>query len=371
VGDPAVARDLTEPLLRVDQVVKRFGDFTAVDGVSLDIRHGELFCLLGSSGCGKSTLLRCLAGFEMPSAGRILIDGVDMTDTPPHQRPVNMMFQSYALFPHMSVWDNVAYGLRQERRSRATIRAKVDAMLELVALAPYAKRKPQALSGGQRQRVALARALVKEPKLLLLDEPLAALDRKLREATQFELMNIQARLGITFVVVTHDQEEAMTLATRMAVMEQGRLLQVGTARELYEQPNCRFVADFIGAANIFPGTLRTLAHGTASVDSEHGLLETHSAHTVSTGSPVWVAVRPECIDIDAVPPPTSGPNRVPGTLMSVTFLGDVSVFKVLTAGGEVIKITRPQNSANPHHVIQRGSQVWLTWPAHTAQLLTS
>ncbi len=371
MGETTAARDLAEPLLRVDQVVKRFGDFTAVDGVSLDIRHGELFCLLGSSGCGKSTLLRCLAGFEMPSAGRILIDGVDMTGTPPHQRPVNMMFQSYALFPHMSVWDNVAYGLRQERRSRATIRAKVDAMLELVALTAYAQRKPQALSGGQRQRVALARALAKEPKLVLLDEPLAALDRKLREATQFELMNIQARLGITFVVVTHDQEEAMTLATRMAVMEQGRLLQVGTPRELYEQPNCRFVADFIGAANIFPGTLRTLALGAASIDSEHGLLETHSAHAVSTGTPVWVAVRPECIDIDSVPPATPGPNCVPGTVMGVTFLGDVSVFKVLTAGGEVIKITRPQNSANQRHAIQRGSPVWLTWSAHNAQLLTS
>src|SRR5690348_5475434 len=246
-GDPASA------YVRISHVTKKFGDFVAVDDVSLDIRRGEIFCLLGGSGSGKTTLLRMLAGFEMPSGGRICIDGEDMSAVPPYERPVNMMFQSYALFPHMNVEKNVAFGLEQEQLGREEIRRRVAEILEIVQMSPYAGRKPHQLSGGQRQRVALARALAKRPKLLLLDEPLAALDRKLRERTQFELLNIQERLGITLIVVTHDQGEAMTLATRMGVTDRGRIVQVGTPAEIYEAPVNRFVADFIGSVNLLEG----------------------------------------------------------------------------------------------------------------------
>src|SRR5579885_2646867 len=257
-AQPSTAPHPVPPYVRIDHVSKKFGEFLAVDGVSLDIRRGEIFCLLGGSGSGKTTLLRMLAGFETPSAGRIFIDGEDMSAVPPYERPVNMMFQSYALFPHMSVEKNVAFGLEQERLERAEIRRRVAEILEIVQMSPYAGRKPHQLSGGQRQRVALARALVKRPKLLLLDEPLAALDRKLRERTQFELLNIQERLGVTFIVVTHDQEEAMTLATRMGVMERGRIAQVGSPAEIYESPVNRFVADFIGSVNLLEGKVAAL-----------------------------------------------------------------------------------------------------------------
>src|SRR5476649_1944892 len=241
---------MAKPIVQIERATKRFGEIMAVDGVDLEIVRGELFALLGGSGCGKTTLLRLLAGFEAPDAGRILIDGQDMTGVPPHRRPVNMMFQSYALFPHMSVSANIAYGLRREGVRRNEIRKRVGEMLALLKLGGLGDRKPAQLSGGQRQRVALARAIVKQPKLLLLDEPLAALDRKLREGTRFELMRLQEELGLTFVVVTHDQEEAMSMATRIAVMNAGRIVQTGTPHELYEQPASRFVADFIGIANI-------------------------------------------------------------------------------------------------------------------------
>src|SRR5688572_21049530 len=241
------------PLVQVRELTKRFDGATAVDGVSLDILKGELFAILGGSGCGKTTLLRMLAGFEQPTSGRILIDGADMTDVPPYERPVNLMFQSYALFPHMTVEQNVAYGLRKERVPAPQIRERVAEMLSLVKLGPLAGRKPDKLSGGEKQRVALARALVKRPKLLLLDEPLAALDRKLREHTQFELANLQYQLGTTFVVVTHDQDEAMTLASRIAVMHEGRIAQVGTPGEVYEFPANRYVADFVGNINLIDG----------------------------------------------------------------------------------------------------------------------
>ncbi len=247
--DPAVV-----PYVRIEKVTKKFGDFIAVDDVSLDIYRGEVFCLLGGSGCGKTTLLRMLAGFEEPTAGKISIDGVDMTGIAPYERPVNMMFQSYALFPHMTVEQNVSFGLKQDKLPRGEIRDRVAAMLELVKLTQFAGRKPHQLSGGQRQRVALARSLVKRPKLLLLDEPLGALDRKLREHTQFELINIQEKLGVTFVVVTHDQEEAMTLASRIGVMNHGEIVQVGTPSDIYEYPTSRFVADFVGSVNLFEGT---------------------------------------------------------------------------------------------------------------------
>src|ERR1700726_3611334 len=254
------------PYVQVERISKSFGDFKAVDDVSLKIYKGEIFCLLGASGCGKTTLLRMLGGFETPSSGRIFIDGEDMTGVPPYERPVNMMFQSYALFPHMNVEKNVAFGLEQERLGRQEIRRRVDEILEIVKMTPYLARKPHQLSGGQRQRVALARALVKRPKLLLLDEPLAALDRKLREHTQFELINIQEQLGVTFVVVTHDQEEAMTLSSRMGVMNHGQIVQVGTPSDIYEFPATKFVADFIGSVNMFEG--RVAAAGSGRIDSE-------------------------------------------------------------------------------------------------------
>ncbi|MEM6988554.1 MAG: ABC transporter ATP-binding protein, partial [Pseudomonadota bacterium] len=252
VSDEQPWRDpLAQPFLRINGVSKHFGSVAAVDKVSLDIFKGELFCLLGGSGSGKSTLLRMLAGFESTSAGSIEIDGQDMADVPPYRRPVNMMFQSYALFPHMTVADNIAYGLKRDKLPKGEITSRVDQLLSMVQLSDFAKRKPDQLSGGQRQRVALARALAKGPKLLLLDEPLGALDKKLREETQFELMKIQEETGVTFIVVTHDQEEAMTLATRIGVMRDGEIVQVATPREVYEYPNSRFVADFIGSVNLF------------------------------------------------------------------------------------------------------------------------
>src|SRR6201997_4448787 len=268
INDPArsVGADPDAAYVRISHVTKKFGDFVAVDDVSLDIRRGEIFCLLGGSGSGKTTLLRMLAGFERPSAGVIYLDGVDMASIPPYERPVNMMFQSYALFPHMSVEKNVAFGLEQEGLARDAIRRQVGEILEIVQMGGMGARKPHQLSGGQRQRVALARALVKRPKLLLLDEPLAALDKKLREHTQFELLNIQQRLGVTFIVVTHDQEEAMTLGARMGVMNHGKIVQVGTPAAIYESPATKFVADFIGSVNMFEG--RVMEEGVGRIQSD-------------------------------------------------------------------------------------------------------
>src|SRR6185436_15529182 len=244
-----------KPYIVFENVTKRFGDFTAVNDLSLSVFEKEFFALLGASGCGKSTLLRMLAGFDEPTSGRILLDGQDLRGIPPYRRPVNMMFQSYALFPHMTVENNVAFGLKQEGMPKPEIEKRVKEMLELVKLEQFAKRKPHQLSGGQRQRVALARSVAKRPKVLLLDEPLGALDKKLREETQFELMDLQQELGLTFVVVTHDQEEAMTVADRISVMDHGKIIQIAPAAEIYEAPNCRYVADFIGSVNLFEGTV--------------------------------------------------------------------------------------------------------------------
>jgi putrescine transport system ATP-binding protein len=248
---------LAEPLIRFERITKRFGDFTAIEDVSLDIYEREFFALLGPSGCGKTTLMRMLAGFENPTEGRILLDGDDISSIPPHKRPVNMMFQSYALFPHMSVADNIAFGLKQDSLPKGEIAARVDEMLSLVKLEPFAKRKPDQLSGGQRQRVALARSVAKRPKVLLLDEPLGALDKKLREETQFELMDLQEKLGMTFLIVTHDQEEAMTVADRIAVMNDGTFEQIAPPSVIYEEPKSRYVAGFIGDINILEGTVST------------------------------------------------------------------------------------------------------------------
>src|SRR5579864_2273243 len=297
-GRPTAA-DRDSAYVRLSHLTKRFGDFVAVDEVSLDIRRGEIFCLLGGSGSGKTTLLRMLAGFESPSCGSILIDGVDMSAIPPYERPVNMMFQSYALFPHMSVEKNVAFGLEQEGLSRDAIRRQVGEILDIVKMGAFGARKPHQLSGGQRQRVALARALVKRPKLLLLDEPLAALDKKLREHTQFELLNIQQRLGVTFIVVTHDQEEAMTLGQRLGVMNHGRIVQVGTPSDIYESPATRFVADFIGSVNMFEGRVSEEGTGFVRIHCDELGCHVRAERALSSmrGATVWTAIRPEKINI--------------------------------------------------------------------------
>ena len=293
-----------EPYVRIEAITKRFGSVAAVNNVSLKIYRSEIFCLLGGSGCGKTTLLRMLGGFEQPSAGEIYIDGEPMAGIAPYERPVNMMFQSYALFPHMSVEKNIAFGLEQEGISRAEISRRVQEILDIVKMNQFAGRKPHQLSGGQRQRVALARSLVKRPKLLLLDEPLGALDRKLREHTQFELLNIQQRLGVTFIVVTHDQEEAMTLATRIGVMNRGEIVQIGTPRQIYEFPTSRFVADFIGSVNIFEGQLIEDEPDYVRVRCEELPVPVHIDHGLSAApdARLWVAVRPEKVMLSSRQP---------------------------------------------------------------------
>src|SRR6204780_507336 len=293
------------PYFQVDGITKSFGDFKAVDDVSLKIYKGEIFCLLGASGCGKTTLLRMLGGFETPSSGRIVIDGEDMTGVPPYERPVNMMFQSYALFPHMNVEQNVAFGLKQDRVPKAEIAERVTTMLELVKLGGFAKRRPHQLSGGQRQRVALARSLVKRPKVLLLDEPLGALDKKLREHTQFELISLQDKLGVTFLVVTHDQEEAMTLASRIGVMDHGEIVQAGTPSEIYEFPSSKFVADFVGSVNFFEGKLIEDEPEYVRIGSDELGATIYVSHGISAApeAVVWAAVRPEKIFMSISQPP--------------------------------------------------------------------
>ncbi|MFP5076292.1 ABC transporter ATP-binding protein [Rhizobium sp. YIM 134829] len=328
----------SKPYISFRNVTKKFGDFTAVNDLSLDIYPREFFALLGASGCGKSTLLRMLAGFEQPTSGEIVLDGQNLAGTPPYRRPVNMMFQSYALFPHMSVEANIAFGLKQDRMAKSEIAERVKQMLKLVKLEPFATRKPHQLSGGQRQRVALARSLAKRPKVLLLDEPLGALDKKLREETQFELMDLQQELGLTFVVVTHDQEEAMTMADRIAVMAHGQVVQVATPAEIYEAPNSRFVADFIGDVNIFDGTV-TSADGTSvRIDAEAGLaIETLSPERPQPGAKAGFAIRPEKIRVSSKPPAADAVNVAEGEIWDIAYLGDMTVFHVKLASGKVVK----------------------------------
>jgi putrescine transport system ATP-binding protein len=364
-ADPAA-----RPLVRFDAVTKRFGDTVAVDALSLDIFAGEFFALLGPSGCGKSTLLRLLAGFETLSEGRVLLDGAAIDAVPPHRRPVNMMFQNYALFPHLTVERNIAFGLRQEGRARTEIAARVAEMLALVKLAPLAQRKPHELSGGQRQRVALARSLVKRPRVLLLDEPLAALDKQLRGETQFELMELQARLGTAFVIVTHDQEEAMTVAHRMAVMDRGRIVQVGTPAEVYEQPNSRHVASFVGEVNLIEGRLASTGPSGSLIDSAAVARLAVSARVdVAAGATVWVALRPEKLSV-ATAPPAANENCVAGRVTEVAYLGNVSIYNVRLDNGLVMKARLPNLTRVVERPIGTNDRVWLSWTPDAGVVLT-
>jgi len=362
-----------EPFIKVQSVSKHFGDFTAVDSVDLEIYKGELFCMLGGSGCGKSTLLRMLAGFENPSSGSIVIDGANMNNVPPYERPVNMMFQSYALFPHMTVENNVAYGLKRDGIAKNEIDQRVEEMLAMVELTQFRKRKPHQLSGGQRQRVALARALVKQPKVLLLDEPLGALDKRLREQTQYELVNIQEQLGVTFVVVTHDQEEAMSLSTRIAVMDSGRFMQIGTPTEIYEFPNSRLVANFIGNANMFEGRVIENGPDHVIVESKEPECEFYIDHglSIQEGSKVWVALRPEKISISKESP-TNSANTIKGMVDDIGYLGGISTYRVKIGDDRIVEITsqnqlRPKDGNPP---IDWDEEVHLCWEASSSVVLT-
>ena len=375
--DPAA-----RPLIRFEGITKRFGDFVAVDAIDLSIYEREFFALLGPSGCGKTTLMRMLAGFEAPTEGRILLDGEDISGVPPHRRPVNMMFQSYALFPHMSVADNIAFGLRQDGLPGAQITARVEEMLALVKLEPFARRRPDQLSGGQRQRVALARSLAKRPKVLLLDEPLGALDKKLREETQFELMDLQVRLGMTFLIVTHDQEEAMTVADRIAVMNQGRFEQIDPPSVIYEQPTSRYVADFIGDVNILTGRLGRGEGGWRLDAPALGRsLPVHPADDAAPGEAA-LALRPEKLSISLVEP-APDPDRVAvsGRVWDIAYMGDVSIFHVRLSDdlvedappGDGVPIMRA-TIANTTRLVERpiawDDRVWLSWRIDAGVVLT-
>jgi len=361
-ADPSLA-----PLLRIEGVSKRFGDVTAVDRLSLDIYQGEFFALLGPSGCGKTTLLRLIAGFERPSAGRILLDGADIAPVPPHRRPVHMMFQSYALFPHLNVAANIAFGLKQEGLPKREIAERVAAMLALVKLENFGARKPHQLSGGQRQRVALARSLVKRPRILLLDEPMAALDKKLRGETQFELMELQRRLGLTFIIVTHDQSEAMTLADRIAVMDRGNLIQVAPPAEIYEQPNSRWIAGFVGEVNLFEGTVG--ADGLCVEGTALGRLRVAAKIDAAPGATVWVAVRPEKLRITAGEPQAGLDNCAAATVVDIGYLGDLSIYRLRTASGAPVQAAVANSGRSAEPAIGWDESVWLSFAPEAAIVL--
>jgi putrescine transport system ATP-binding protein len=380
-ADPA-----TEPLVRFIAVTKCFADVAAVDRLSLDIHRNEFFALLGPSGCGKTTLLRILAGFETAEEGRVMLSGRDIAATPAYRRPVNMMFQSYALFPHLSVAGNIAFGLRQDRMSKPAIAARVAEMLALVKLDGLGSRMPDELSGGERQRVALARSLAKRPEVLLLDEPMAALDRNLRQQTRFELIDLQARLGTTFVIVTHDQEEAMTVAHRIAVMHRGRLIQVGTPREIYEQPASRWVAQFVGEVNLIEGGVVEARPGEAVIEDGGGRRFLVAASGATPGARVAVALRPEKLRMTPLPIPSplagngteetmaleagEGDNAVCGTVVDIGYLGGLSIYKVRLADGAVMKVTVANAARLADQPIGRDQEVWLSWAPAAAVMLT-
>lgn len=353
------------PFIQIKGLSKQFDDFSAVDCVDLDIYKGELFTILGGSGCGKSTLLRMLAGFETPSNGQIIIDGVDMSNIPAYDRPVNMMFQSYAVFPHMTVEQNISYGLKKDKLHKNDIIAKVSQMLELVQLSELAKRKPHQLSGGQRQRVALARALIKQPKVLLLDEPLAALDKKLREQTQFELMNLQYELGITFVVVTHDQEEAMTLSSRVAVMDAGKFIQVGTPTQVYESPSNRFVADFFGTINFFKATVISTNNQSSTITAELEKTGTQvqgkTDDSFSPGDEVTIAVRPEKISVSQQSPEGDHLTITKGIVEDLAYYGNRSIYRIRSQSGRIIQVSAQNYQRSEQLVLEWDDEVYLSW----------
>jgi len=346
--------------LQANNLVKRFDGAAAVDDVSLTIHQGEIFALLGSSGCGKSTLLRMLAGFEVPTSGSVVLNGVDIATFPPYERPINMMFQSYALFPHLNVWDNVAFGLKREGMPKAQIQTRVEEMLKLVQMESFAKRKPHQLSGGQQQRVALARSLAKKPQLLLLDEPLGALDKQLRERTQFELVNILESVGVTCVMVTHDQDEAMAMASRIAVMSHGRVLQIGTPKEIYEHPNCRFVADFIGNVNLLEGEVTVDEANRCEVTTAYGVVSVGHGISGAAGMAVAVAVRPEKIHISKTRPDVNT-NLFSGTVREIAYFGSYNTFIVEMAGGRTLKITETNTTRHEASVITWDDAVFFWW----------
>ena len=367
---PKVHKAFT-PLLEIRNLSKTFDGQLAVDDVNLTIYKGEIFALLGASGCGKSTLLRMLAGFEMPTSGQIVLDGQDLAHVPPYQRPINMMFQSYALFPHMSVEQNIAFGLKQDRLSRGEISQRVEEMLSLVHMQEYAKRKPHQLSGGQRQRVALARSLAKRPKLLLLDEPMGALDKKLRERMQLEVADILERVGVTCVMVTHDQEEAMTMAGRIAIMNRGKFVQIGEPEEIYEHPNSRYSAEFIGSVNVFDGILKEQLDDALLIQSP-GLLNPLKVDldaAVVEGVPVQIALRPEKILL-CEEPPEYGCNYATGEVVHIAYLGDLSIYHVKLLSGQMISAQLQNGHRFRKGMPTWGDQIKLCWDADSCVVLT-
>ncbi|ATQ42533.1 ABC transporter ATP-binding protein [Caulobacter mirabilis] len=351
------------PLVRFESVSKRFGEQIAVNDVSLDIYPGEFFALLGPSGCGKTTLMRMLAGFESTDSGRITLAGEDLSGQPPHRRPVNMMFQSYALFPHLNVEQNIAFGLKQEGMPKADIAARVAEMLDLVKLQGFAKRKPDQLSGGQKQRVALARAVARKPRMLLLDEPLGALDKKLREETQFELMDLQIELGVTFLIVTHDQEEAMVMADRIAVMREGRIVQIGRPEEVYETPNSRYVAEFLGDVNLFEAKVDAIEQPMAHLNAP----ESHAGFYVldddcpGPGATVWLAVRPEKMRISLDPPPAGAKNVLAGEIWDIGYTGDWTNYIVELPGERLVRVARANSQRFVERPIGWDDKVWVSF----------